>query len=61
MPLVWYPKEHTVASVIKILWKFVVNAVALYLLGWVLGISLPHDYVSLAEIAAVLAVVNYFL
>lgn len=46
---------------IKILWKFAVNAAALYLLGWVLGLSLPRDYVSLAEIAAVLAVVNYFL
>ena len=47
-------------AVIKILWKFAVNAVALWLIGWVLAPSLPRDYLTLAEIAAALAIVNYF-
>ncbi|MEK7541313.1 MAG: hypothetical protein AAB533_00490 [Patescibacteria group bacterium] len=45
---------------IKILWKFAVNALALWIIAWVLAPSLPHDYLTLAEIAAVLAIVNYF-
>lgn len=48
------------AIVIKILWKFVVNAVALWFIGWVLIPSLPHDYLTIAKIAAVLALVHYF-
>lgn len=45
---------------IRLLWKFAVNAAALYVIGWVLVPSLPHDYLTIAEIAALLAIVNFF-
>ena len=47
-------------AVIKILWKFAINAVVLWVIGQFLIPSLPHDYVTLAKIAGILAVVNYF-
>lgn len=46
---------------VKILWKFALNAVVLWLIGWVLAPSLPLDYLTIAKIAAVLAIVNFFL
>lgn len=57
---VWYPMGVILIAVVKILWKFAINAAALLVIGWVLVPSLPHDYLTLAKIAAFLALVNYF-
>lgn len=46
---------------IKLLWKFGINAAVLYVIGWILIPSLPHDYFTIAKIAAILAVVNFLL
>ncbi|MEK7099336.1 MAG: hypothetical protein AAB916_02370 [Patescibacteria group bacterium] len=56
----WYPVGVIFTAVIKILWKFAINAVVLWVIGQFLIPSLPHDYVTLAKIAGILAVVNYF-
>lgn len=57
---VWYLVGVGFCAMIKLLWKFGINAAALYVIGWVLVPSLPHDYLTIAEIAAILAVVNFF-
>lgn len=56
----WYPIGVILAGMIKILWKFAINAAALWLIGWVLAPALPLDYLTIAKIAAFLALVNYF-
>ena len=45
---------------IKILWKFGVNAAALLIIGWVLVPTMPTDVLTLVKVAGVLALVNYF-